>query len=74
MTLASASIRGRGISASRIPCERLQKVLTVSRRPDCFTNSKYRCWLRKRLATGFELTRGGPAKEIEPSDAGEKKF
>jgi hypothetical protein len=23
---------------------------------------------------GFELSRGGPAKEIEPSGAGEKKF
>jgi hypothetical protein len=28
MTLASASIRGRGISASRIPCERLRNVNT----------------------------------------------
>ena len=35
---------------------------------------KSRRWLRKRLATAFQLSRGSPAKEIEPSGAGEKKF
>jgi hypothetical protein len=42
--------------------------------PRLFHKLKSRRWLRKRLATGFELSRGGPAKEIEPSGAGEKKF
>jgi hypothetical protein len=40
--------------------------------PRLFHKLKSRRWLRERLATGFELSRGGPAKEIEPSGAGEK--
>ena len=35
--------------------------------PRLFHNLKSLRWLRKRLATGFELSRGGPAKEIKPS-------
>jgi hypothetical protein len=35
--------------------------------PRLFHNLKSRRWLRKRLAMGFELSRGGAAKEIEPS-------
>ena len=42
--------------------------------PRLFHKLKSRRWLRKRLAAAFELSRGGPAKEIEPSGAGEKKF
>jgi hypothetical protein len=42
--------------------------------PRLFHKLKSRRWLRKRLATGFGHSRGGPAKEIEPSGAGEKKF
>jgi hypothetical protein len=42
--------------------------------PGLFHKPKSRRRLRKRLATGFELSRGGPAKEIEPSGAGGKKF
>ena len=52
------------------PCISVTDVLS----PRLFHKPKSRRWLRKRLATGFERSRGGPAKEIEASVAGEKKF
>ena len=46
-------------AATRLPSpgRQRQKVLTVSSRPDCFANKSHH-WLRKQLATGFELLRG----------------
>ena len=42
--------------------------------PRLFHKLKSRRWLRKRLAMGLELSPKGSAQEIEPLDAGEKKF
>ena len=47
---------------SIVPIHQIVKIVGV-RNPKL----KSRRWLRKRLAMGFELSRGGPAKEIEPS-------
>ena len=38
--------------------------------PRLFRKLKSRRWLWKRLATGFELSRGGPATRFEHSDPG----
>ena len=59
----------RRISSSQLRMPAIKSPIAVQS-PRLFRKLKSRRWLRKRLATGFELSRGGPATGIEHSGPG----